>query len=143
MADLDRWKAAIPWTPVRKDLAASRVALVSSGGLSLPGQEPFDLSAAVGDASYRVIPAHARLDELRVSHLDYDPTGAGTDAGVMLPLAALESLRSQGKVGAVAPRHISFSGAIPDPSPLVSHSAPEIADIFASDEVDLVFLAPA
>ncbi len=31
----------VPWTPLRKPLAACKLALVSSAGFSLRGQEPF------------------------------------------------------------------------------------------------------
>ncbi len=143
MRDLEGWTGAIPWTQTKKPLSDSRVALVSSGGLILPEQEPFDLSAPNGDCTFRVIPSDADTSTLRVSHMSYDPANVEHDPEVMLPLGALARLAAKHEIGSVSPRHISFSGSIPDPTPLVAHYAPEIASILRSDEVDLAMMAPA
>src|SRR2546430_7192400 len=34
----------IPWTPLRKPVSEARIALMTSGGLNVEGQEPFVLS---------------------------------------------------------------------------------------------------
>ncbi|HEY3569202.1 MAG TPA: hypothetical protein VGP73_14825 [Thermoanaerobaculia bacterium] len=48
-----RWRRIdpVPWTPLRRPLAESRLALVSSAGFILPGQEPFKTSLAGDGAS--------------------------------------------------------------------------------------------
>lgn len=144
MAGVRRWRQAdVPWSPIEKPLSQCRVALVSSGGFVLPTQEPFDLSDPTGDCSYRVIASHADPSTFRVSHAFYDTSAASLDADVLFPVTALNALAAAGEVGAAAEHHASFSGSIPDPTELVSDYAPEIAEIFARDEVDLVLLTPA
>ncbi len=137
------WIAVPPWTRPARPLAASRVALVSSGGIVMADQEPFDLAAMAGDPSWRVIPGDAELADVRISHLFYDHAEVRADTEVMLPLATLRRLAAEGRIGSVAPHHVSFSGSIPDLVPLARHSAPQIAAMMAADEVDLVLLVPA
>jgi len=137
------WRSEVPFSPLEKPVQQCRVALVTSGGLVMDDQPPFDLADKKGDCSYRVIPGDAEPDRLVVSHMFYDSSNVEVDSGVMLPLAVLREFAEQGKVGSVAPRHFSFSGGIPDPSPLVSRYAPEVAEALVSDEVDLAILTPA
>lgn len=144
LAGARRWRqAGIPWTPIEKPLSACRVALVSSGGFVLPDQEPFELNDPRGDCSFRLIANDAPLAKLQVSHAFYDSSAARDDADVLFPLAALNALVEARALGQAAPRHASFSGSIPDPSELLSDFAPELAEIFRSDEVDLALLTPA
>ena len=42
----------VPWAPLAKPLSECRLALVSSAGLVLPDQEPFDERIRGGDTSY-------------------------------------------------------------------------------------------
>ncbi len=141
--DNARWRAPLPWTEARLPLSTSRVALVNSGGLILENQQPFALERREGDCSFRVIPAESGMDELVVSHIFYDHDKVDRDPGVMLPLPALHALVGQGLLGSAAARHFSFSGGIPDPGPLVHHTAPQVAAMMREDGVDLAVLTPA
>src|SRR5579859_5771637 len=63
--------ADIPWTPLRKRVAASTVAFVSSAGIALRSQPPFDQSGERrnpwwGDPSYRLIPRNTRTEDVRL-----------------------------------------------------------------------------
>lgn len=137
------WHGEIPWTPLKKPVEESRVALVTSGGIILKSQPPFDLSDPKGDCSYRVIPSEASPDETVISHLFYDHRDVQMDLEVMFPLHTLHRLEQEGKIGSVAPRHFSFQGGIHDPTPLVEKTAPEAARSLAEDQVDLAILTPA
>ncbi|MFQ5479158.1 MAG: glycine/sarcosine/betaine reductase selenoprotein B family protein [Candidatus Binatia bacterium] len=137
------WRREVPFTPLTKPIDQCKVALVTTGGLILREHEPFDLNDSAGDCSYRVIPDNAAPEDIVISHLFYDRSSVEVDTEVMLPLALLRRYASEGKIGAVAPRHFSFSGGIPDPTPLVTEYAPEVARHLAEDEVDLVVLTPA
>lgn len=137
------WNANLPWAPLKKPIEDSRVALVTTGGIILKSQTPFDLNDSQGDCSYRVIPADASADETVISHLFYDHSDVKMDLEVMFPLATLHRLQQEGKISSVAPRHFSFQGGIHDPAPLVSTTAPEVAQLLADDQVDLVILTPA
>jgi D-proline reductase (dithiol) PrdB len=144
LAGVRKWRQRdTPWAPIAKPLDRFRVALISSGGFVLPTQEPFDLNDLSGDCSYRIIDNNADPSTLRVSHAFYDTDAASTDSDVLFPLRALRALVEAGKIGAAAAQHASFSGSIPDPTELVSDYAPEVAEIFSRDEVDLVLLTPA
>ncbi|WP_170109504.1 glycine/sarcosine/betaine reductase selenoprotein B family protein [Melghirimyces profundicolus] len=138
-----KWKKKIPWTPLKKPLKESKVALITSGGLILKHHPPFDLNNPKGDCSYRTIPSDASSDSTVVSHLFYDHGDVDIDTEVMFPLANLKRLEREGKIGEVAPRHFSFSGGIPDPTPLVNGTAPEVARHLMNDQVDLAILTPA
>jgi D-proline reductase (dithiol) PrdB len=137
------WSGDVPWTPLKRPIEESRVALITSGGIILKSQPPFDLNDPKGDCSYRVIPSNTPPSETVISHLFYDHSDVKIDLEIMFPLATLHRLQLEGKVGSVAPRHFSFQGGIHDPSPLVEKTGPEIARSLVNDQVDLAILTPA
>lgn len=128
-------------TPV-KPLPQMKVALVDSGGLSLPGQTSFDEPNPLGDASFRWIPGPGPLAKWRIGHGHSDPAAALEDYKAIFPLDVLRGLAEEGDIGAVAPRHGSFTGYQPDPQPFLSRSVPEVASGFREDAVDAVLLVP-
>jgi hypothetical protein len=136
----------IPWTPVRKALSESKVALLTTAGLSAGGDLPFDMeferqNPTRGDASWRRIPAD--VETYQANHLHIDTGYIGRDLNVALPLDRLRELAAAGEVGAVAPSHYSIMGYQGnDSSRLEQQSAPEIAAAMRSEEVDLALLAP-
>jgi len=134
----------VPWTPFAKPLSASRVAIVSSAGLVHPPQEPFDDTVRGGDFSFRAIPADCDLRTLVDTHRSrsFDHTGVARDPNLALPLDRLRELAADGRIGAVAPRHLSFMGSITAPGRLVARTAPDAARLLASDGVDVALLVP-
>jgi D-proline reductase (dithiol) PrdB len=140
--------AEIPWTPVTKPLAKSRVALLSTAGLSQMGDSRFDMDGerarpTWGDPSWRRIDSAARQDELRADHLHIDTGYIERDLNVALPLDRLRELVSAGEVGEVAPTHYSIMGFQGnDTRVLENESAPEIAAAMRNEGVDLALLAP-
>jgi D-proline reductase (dithiol) PrdB len=129
-----------PFVRPEKPLDRSRLALVTTGGVHLPGQPRFDIDDPAGDCSYREIPTHA--EGLTWTHAYYRPD-EGSDLEAVFPLQTLRALAEDGLVGELGPRHFSFMGAIYDPTPLVEGTAPEVADKLAEDEVDAVLLTPS
>src|SRR5690348_16021421 len=85
-----RWRRIdpVPWAPLRKPLSESRLALVSSAGFVLPGQEPFAAGMAGGDGSFREIPADADLSALIDAHKSqsFDHEGMHRDPNLAFPL---------------------------------------------------------
>ncbi len=135
------------WAPgavLRKPLAVSKIAVVTTAAFYAPGQEPFDEKFKGGDFSYRILPAETDLASLRVGHKSdaFDPRGIEADRNVALPLDRLREMASAGEIGSVAPRHFSFMGSIPAPARLVSQTAPEAARMLQDDGVDAVLLTP-
>lgn len=134
----------MPWTVPERPLSRCRVALVSSAGLVPPGAAPFDPAVRGGDFSYRVVPRGSDLRSLTDAHRSdsFDHRGIADDPNLALPLDRLEELQARGRIGEVAPRHLSFMGSITAPARLVRSSAPEAASILASDAVDVALLVP-
>jgi len=138
---------AMPWTPLRSSLAESRVALISSAGISLLDDAPFDqdgerLDPWWGDPTYRVLPRETTTGQVRVSHLHMDPRPAAEDLDCLLPLRRLDELVEAGAVGSSAPNHYSIMGYILKPRQLVEETAPALAGALVGDEVDLALLVP-
>jgi D-proline reductase (dithiol) PrdB len=137
----------IDWLPgaqLRKPLAASTIAVVTSAAFYAADQEPFDSGVRGGDYSYREIPQDIDLDTLRIGHKSdaFDHSGIEKDKNLALPLERLRQLKREGLLGEVAKHHYSFMGSITAPGRLVQITAPEIAERLAADGVDAVLLTP-
>ena len=102
----------IPWAPLDRPLDECRVSLISSGGIALKSDQPFDHEV-----------------ERR-------------DLNCVLPLQRLAELEASGEIGSVAPRHYSFMGYTLDPTTLLEESTPSMVQLLQEDEVDLVVLVP-
>jgi D-proline reductase (dithiol) PrdB len=119
-------------------LSQRRVAIVSSAGLVVRGENPF----RGRDADYRVIPADTKPEDLLISHIsiNFDRTGFQEDWNVVFPLDRLRELADKGAIGSVAQTHYSFMGAT-DPVQMEPH-ARELAGRLKQDAVDAVILPP-
>lgn len=131
-------------TPLRKPLAACRVALVTTAGLSLPNQPPFDVTIKRGDSSFREIPGDIspQLLEMHQRSWSFDQTGALRDRNLVFPLDRLREMQARGEIGEIAPFHYSFMGSIVGPGKLMKEAAPEVARRLAQRDVDVVLLTP-
>lgn len=136
---------AVPFHELKKPLAKSAFALVTTGGVHLRDQPPFDMDDPDGDPSYREIPAATEPADLTITHKYYDHRDADRDLNIVFPLAHFENLAEQGVIGDVAERHYAFMGHIDGPlvSDLVEKTAPEVAGKLAEDGIDCVLLTPA
>jgi len=134
----------VPWAAPRKPLAESRLALVSTAGLVLPGQEPFDDGVKGGDWSYREVPADADVSTLIDTHRSesFDHAGVRSDPNLAFPIDRLRELAEEGAIGSVNHRHFSFMGSITAPGRLMADTAPAVAAALAADAVDAVLLVP-
>lgn len=138
----------IPWAPFEKPLAQAKVALLSTAGLSMKDDEPFDMeferqNPMRGDGSFRKLRADATAAGIEANHLHIDTGFIERDLNVALPLDRLRELVDEGIVGAMAETHYSVMGFQGnDSSRLENESAPAIAEAMKSEEVDLALLAP-
>jgi D-proline reductase (dithiol) PrdB len=134
-----------PFARLRKPLAVARGALITTAGVHLRSQPPFDMVNPDGDASYRIIPGHARGEEITITHNYYDHTDADRDLNVVFPLDHLRDLAARGVIGGVAPRYFGFMGHIDGPliPVLTGQSAPDVAAKLRVDRVDFAILTPA
>jgi len=112
-------------TPLKKPLEECAVALVTTAGLSLPDQPPFDVAIKMGDTSFREIPGDIspQLLEMNQRSWAFDHTGILRDRNLALPLDRLHEMHGRGEIGAVAPHHYSFMGSNVGPSKLMEESA--------------------
>lgn len=129
--------ANVPFATPSKAAGASRIALISTAGLHLDDQLPFDRDTLSGDCSFRRIRADDDLARVRVWWDGEQQQPANQDLNSAFPLALLREL------GNVAKTHYSFSGAIPEPRPLLEESAPAVAVELRQDGVDAVVIAPS
>ncbi len=133
----------LPWSETGPPMEEARVAVVTTAGLHVPEDEPFQKIKG-GDFSYRLIPSGVSLPDLVCTHPSgsWDRTGVEDDRNVALPLDRLREMAQGGEIGALAPRHVSFQGSITAPLRLMRQTAPEVARILADDGVDVTLLTP-
>lgn len=134
----------VPWAPLGKPLSECRVAMVSTAALILPGQEPFDTGAPGGDCSFRRIPSDTDPRSLVDTHPSdhFDHSGLTADPNVAFPLERLRELERAGRIGEVAPFHLSFMGALTATGRLVKQSAPAAAAALREAGADVVLGFP-
>jgi len=134
----------VPWTPLRKPLSQSNLALVSSAGFVLPGQQPFDGSYKGGDPSFREISSTADVKTLIETHRSesFDHAGLEKDPNVGFPVDRVRELAAAGRIGSVNHRHLSCMGSITAPGRLMKETAPPAVRKLVEDGVDAALLVP-
>ncbi len=138
----------LPWTTLAKPINESRVALLSTAGISMRDDTPFDMDGeranpVWGDPSWRRIAGDATSADVVVNHLHIDTRYIERDINVALPTTRLAELAAAGIIGDRAAHHYSIMGFQGDDSSVLENdSAPEIARAMHDDEVDLAILAP-
>jgi D-proline reductase (dithiol) PrdB len=135
----------IPWARPLKPLSESVVALVTTAGVHLRSQEPFDMHDPDGDPSFRAIPAGVQSGDLTITHKYYDHTAADRDMNVVFPLDRLRDLCAERRIGGMGPIAYGFLGHIDGPRLriLMESTAPEVARRLKAEGIDAVVLTPA
>jgi len=122
-----------PWAPFTGNLSEARIAVLTTGGIHLAHQEPFNVD---GDWSYREIPLDTPLEDFRVAHTHYDTNGVAEDVDAVFAIHRLQELAAEGIVGEAHSPTYSFMGYIYDVAGLIEVTAPEVAQRLKSDGVD-------
>lgn len=122
-------------------LNQARVAIVTTAGLMRPGEPAWTHD----ESEFRVFGREER--DVIVGHvsMSFDRSGMIADRNVGYPIDRLEELAAAGKIGSVAPRHISFMGGLRmanELSALILDSGPRAAKLLREDGVDVVVLTP-
>lgn len=141
-----RLEGEIPWTPITKPLHECRVALISTAGFYIDGDEPFDVDARDGDPSFRVFPSDVDPTTLRVAHTHYSHRYVDADHNSLLPLDRLRELEQAGVFSSLAPRTFSFGFSGKMTKELIDYpegTAHALAKELGSDEVDVALMVPA
>lgn len=134
----------IPWAPVKKPLKVSRIAIVTTAGVHLRSQIPFNMKDSQGDPSYRELPSHTPKEDYIITHDYYDHTDADRDINIVYPIDRLKEMKEEGLIGDVAEKNYGFMGHIEGPhiDTLVRRTAPEVARKLKNEGVDIALLTP-
>lgn len=130
-------KRCIPYTPRTRELKDSRIALVSTAGVHLRDQEPFNVD---GDNSWRLIPGDVQSSQLMVTHGHYDHHDADQDINCIFPIDRLRELAEAGVIGGVSDKHLGFMGYTQQLRDLYERAAPEMAKMILRSKADAVLL---
>jgi D-proline reductase (dithiol) PrdB len=147
-----RWAALgtpgpIPWTPLAKPLSRCKLAIVSSAGIALRTDPPFDDEIErrdpwFSDPSFRILPRSTRTGDVRVCHLHINTSFAAQDLNCVMPLERLAELEAAGEISRSAPSHYSYMGYTLRPERLLRDSVPKIIQRLRDEHVDVVLLVP-
>lgn len=135
----------IPWTPLGKPLRECKLALITTGGVHLRSQPPFDMMDPDGDPTYRCFPVKVPQEELTITHDYYDHRDADRDINILLPRDRAIELAAGGELGSLHGDAFSFMGHIDKHHvrTLVEYTAPEVAQVLYRGGVDIALLTPA
>lgn len=102
----------VPWSEPVLPLRRSVVALVTTGGVHLRSQTPFDIDDPEGDAGFREIPVETQRELLTFTRDYYDHTDAEADLNLVLPIQRMQEMQRAGALGALHPVAYSLMGQI-------------------------------
>ena len=138
------------WAELRKPLEQARVALLSSAGIFVSGeQEPFDIDREKreptwGDPSLRIIPGDITQGAIAATHLHLNTTDLLRDMNVALPIHRLNELAGVGEIGGSGTEHFSVMGYQEEGAEVWrTMTGPEIAARCHAADIDALILAPA
>jgi D-proline reductase (dithiol) PrdB len=137
------------WAPFEKRLAEAQIALLTSAGFYLDGEQPpFDAEREKaeptwGDPTHRVLPYPLDPRTLGMMHLHLNHEDPLADPEIALPLGGLTELVNEGRVGSVAPRHVSVMGYQQAGLEVWRReTAPAIVELLRDQGTDGLILAP-
>jgi D-proline reductase (dithiol) PrdB len=126
---------------VTRKLSEMTIAIVSTAGVHLKGQEPFNTA---GDDTWRVVPGNASIADLMITHgapeEHYDRTQANQDMNVIFPIDRLRELAAEGFIGAVSEKHLTLMGYSLRLQKYYNETAPAVAKEIERSPVDAVLL---
>jgi len=137
----------IPFAQLSKPISDSRISLVSTAGLSMKGDEPFDMETekrrpSWGDPSWRRLSSDVETSTIQANHLHIDTKHLLTDLDVCFPVPLLHQLATEAVIGEVADSHYSIMGFQGTDLRRIEPSCVAIADAMGVDGVDLAILIP-
>jgi D-proline reductase (dithiol) PrdB len=130
-------RRCIPYTPRMRELSQSTFALVSTAGVHMRDQEPYNVD---GDNSWRLIPGDVQASQLMVTHDHYDHRDADDDINCIFPIDRLRELAQAGIIGGVSDKHLCFMGYSQNLRDLYERAAPEMAKMIERSKADAVLL---
>jgi D-proline reductase (dithiol) PrdB len=144
----EEFKDYIPWTPMKKPLSHTTISLVTSAGISLKTDPPFDMErekkeAIWGDRSYRAIPRGTTEKDIKVNHLHINTNWIKQDINVILPLDRMAEFEKEKVIGHLAPMAYSFYGFQWQNTDFLKEAIEPISKRMKSEGVEAVLITPA
>lgn len=145
-----------PHTPLGKPLSAAKIALITSTGHFVEGEDPrpFGIeNMSQEEAARRIddflkeapvlseIPVETPHDRLRARHGGYDVRGVLADHNVAFPTDHLRALVGEGVIGSLNPTAYSLVGACAQ-TPLIKRTAPRWVEMWKAAGIDGAVLVP-
>jgi D-proline reductase (dithiol) PrdB len=131
-----------PVTPLSKPLNECKLALLTSGGLHLKTDTPFNAKHKEGDCSFRILPGDMEHKDIMVSHDSYDHKFINEDINCVFPIDRMREYVREGTIKSLSDEHYSFMGHIYVPAPLLENSA-NVGKRLKELGVDIAFLTPS
>ncbi len=130
-----------PISPLTKPLNECTLALVTTGGLHLKTDKPFDTKFIEGDCSYRIIPNSVHHEDIMVTHESYDHKFINEDLNCVFPIDRMREFAKEGKIKSLSEEHYSFMGHIYETAPLLENMK-KVGERLKGLGVDIAFLTP-
>jgi D-proline reductase (dithiol) PrdB len=142
------FKEYIPWTPMTKPLTETTIALVTSAGISLKTDPPFDMEREKrepiwGDRSYRTLPKETTEKDIEVNHLHINTSYIKQDINVILPLSRMAEFEQEKIIGRLAPTAYSFYGFQWQNNEFLKEAVEPISKHMKAERVEAVLITPA
>ena len=142
------FKGTIPWAPMAKSMSQTTIALVTSAGISLKTDPPFDMEREKkepiwGDRSYRTIPRGTTEKDIEVNHLHINTNWIKQDINVILPLARMAEFEKEKIIGHLAPTAYSFYGFQWQSTDFLKEAIEPISKKMKLEGVEAVLMTPA
>jgi len=132
-----------PFAGLNKPLKEARVSLISSAGIFLDGQEPFD-PWALNDLSFRIVPKDTSLEKLRLHHNYFDHRDALRDLNCVFPIQRMRDLERSGGIAEMSSSAITLGmGRLYRRTALQQQTAPQIVKVLRRENADAALLVAA
>lgn len=134
-----------PWATLKKPLNESKFTFITTAGVHLKKDHPFNMSDKDGDATYRIFAFDTDPSDLMITHDYYNHSDADRDINVVLPLDALKDCLNQKIMGSFSDSVYSFMGHIEGKNikKLIRDSCRELSQILLKEQVDVAIVSPA
>jgi len=144
------------FTPAQKPISESRLALVTSTGHFVEGDdpEPFGITNMTQEEAISKIddflktapvlssiPFDTPQQKLKARHPGYDIRGVQRDPNVAFPIERLRELQQEGIIGELTPSAYSFVGATAQ-TPLIKKVGPKWVKLLKEQQVNVALLVP-
>lgn len=133
-----------PWTPMPGPLSGLKISLVTTAGVHLGSDTPFDMIDKTGDPTLRVVPSSAPCADIMITHDYYDHKSADKDINIVFPIERLKEYVTEGKIGSLSKRFYGFMGHITEShvDTFINQEIPKVSKMMKEDRVDVALVTP-